>query len=171
MDLKKPGWLCVPPSASHPHMPRLHQWTPCHFANFQKQIWHFPWSHSTADRVFLSCLNPMHKRIAMSQIDYMIVINSYYDAADVDQQLLERMDLFLSSFFTYILLPGMRVCQGSAGRMSSDRFSIMFYPLQGYFYRMSRCWTASSWPAPSLWTASSTSWHHTQRLEGWTFEC
>ena len=80
----------------------------------------------------------------MSQIDYMIVINSYYDAADVDQQLLERMDLFLSSFFTYIILPGMRACQGSVGRMFSDRFSRMFYPLQGYFYRVSRCWTASS---------------------------
>ena len=77
----------------------------------------------------------MHKRIAMSQIDYMIVINSYYDAADVDQQLLERVDLFLSSFFTYIFLPGMRACQGSAGRMFSDRFSTMFYPLHGYFYR------------------------------------
>ena len=38
MDLKKPGLLCVPPSVAHPHMPRSHQWTHGHFANFQKSF-------------------------------------------------------------------------------------------------------------------------------------
>ena len=54
MDLKQPGWLYVPPSADHPHMPGSHQKTPCRFANSQKLIDILGWSHSTADRVFLT---------------------------------------------------------------------------------------------------------------------
>ena len=52
MDLKQPGWSCVPLSPDHPHMQGSHQWTFCHFSNFWKQNQHFLWSHSTGDKVF-----------------------------------------------------------------------------------------------------------------------
>ena len=54
MDLNLQESPCVPPPAYHLHRPRLHQQSHCLLWDFRMLAWHFLWSHSTADKAFLT---------------------------------------------------------------------------------------------------------------------
>ena len=117
MDLKLPGRPCVPPPAYHPHRQGWHQWGPCPPSALQRMSWYFAWSHSTANKVFLSCSCFARLKCLIfiparqeSQVVFTLCILKWNDWANIF--ILVRVRLLNKLSLEVVLLGQRCICQG-----------------------------------------------------------